>query len=127
MGRKRTEDHHPFGRNDPAFAETIVELPGNWHRVLDARRARRPEILKRPGANPLHQIAAVVATLGEAADALADFARGEQWPEWAVALADLFAKAARAAADWLLILAGQLDEHFGPAWAEDLDMPPWQL
>jgi hypothetical protein len=125
--RERTEGHHPFGRNDPAFANTVVEVPGNWHRVLDAARARRPEILKRPGDNPLHQMAAVVETLGEAADALADFARREEWPEWVAALADLFASAAANAADWLLILAGKLDERFGPAWAEDLDMPPWHL
>jgi hypothetical protein len=61
----------------------VVDIPGNWHRVLDARRARRPEIQRRPVDNPLHRIAAAVATLGEAADAFADFARREQWPEWA--------------------------------------------
>jgi hypothetical protein len=123
--RKRTEGHHPFGRNDPAFAEIVVEIPGNWHRVLDARRARRPELLKRPGDNPLHQIAAIVTTLGEATDALADFARLEEWPGWVAVLADLFAKAAGAAADWLLILAGKLDDRLGAEWAEDLDMPTW--
>ena len=124
-GRKRTEGHHPFGRDNPAVAEIVVEIPGNWHRALDARRERRLKILKRPGDNPLHQIAAVVATLGEAADTLADYARRQEWPEWVAALADLFAKAAGAAADWLLILAGNLDERFGATWAEDLDMPPW--
>jgi hypothetical protein len=125
-GRKLTEGHHPFGRDNPAAAEIVAEIPGNWHRVLDARRARRPEILKRPGDNPLHQIAAVVATLGEAADALADFARREEWPKWVAVLADLFAKAAGDAAGWLLIFAGKLDERLGADWAEDLDMPPWQ-
>jgi hypothetical protein len=126
--RKRTEGHHPFGRDNPAVAELVVEIPGNWHRVLDAWRAHRPEILKRPGDDPLHQIAAVVATVGEAAGAVADFARREQWPQWVATLADLFAKAAGAAADWLLVLAGNLDERLGPTWAEDLDMPPtWHL
>ena len=125
-GRKRTELHHPFGRDNPAVAEVVVEIPGNWHRALDARRAHRPEILKRPGDNSLHQIAAVVATLGEGADALADFARRDEWPEWIATLADLFAATARTAADWLLILAGNLDERLGPTWAEYLDMPPWR-
>jgi hypothetical protein len=126
--RKLTEGHHPFGRDNRAVAKIVVEIPGNWHRALDARRARRAEILKRAGDNPLHQIAAVVATLGEAADALADFARRERWPQWAATLADLFAAAARAASDWLLILAGNLDERLGADWAEDLDMPPlWHL
>jgi len=124
LDRKRTEGHHPFGRNDPAFAETIVEIPGNWHRVLDARRARRPEILKRPGDDPLHRVAAVIATLGEVADAFADFARSQKWPDWVALLTDLFAKAARQAADWLLILAGKLDKRLSPEWAEELDMPP---
>jgi hypothetical protein len=124
-GRKRTEGHHPFGRVNPNVVDIVVEIPGNWHRVLDTRRARRPQILKRPGDNPLHQIAAIVATLGEAADALADFARREEWPRWVAVLADLLTKAASAAADWLLILAGKLDERLGPEWAGDLDMPPW--
>lgn len=126
-GRKRTEQHHPFGRDNPAVAEIVVEIPGNWHRALDARRARRPEILKRPGENPLHQIAAVVATLGEAADAFAEFARRGEWPEWVATLSDLFTAAARAATDWLLILAGKLDERLGPEWAENLEMPSWRL
>jgi hypothetical protein len=125
-GRKRTERHHPFGRVNPVVAEIVVEIPGNWHRALDARRARRPEILKRPGDNPLQQIAAVIVTLGEAAGAFADFARRQEWPQWTATLADLFAKAALAATDWLLILAGKLDERLGPAWAEDMDMPSWR-
>ena len=32
--------------------------------------------------------------------------------------------AAGAATDWLLILAGKLEERLGPAWVKDLDMPP---
>jgi hypothetical protein len=124
-GHKRTEKHHPFGRHNAAVRKIVVEMPGNWHRALDVRRAHRPEILKRPGDNPLHCIAAVVATVGEAADAVADFARREDWPDWVAKHSDLFAEAAGVAADWLLILAGKLDEQLGPTWAENLDMPPW--
>jgi hypothetical protein len=127
QGCKRTELHHPFGRYNQQVDKITVEIPNNWHRVLDARRARRPEILKRPGDTPLHQIAAVVVTLGEAADAFADYARREQWPEWAATLADLFSNAAHSAADWLLILAGKLDERLGPEWAKNLEMPQWKL
>jgi hypothetical protein len=125
-GKKRTELHHPFGRDSPAVEKITVEIPGNWHRVLDSRRAGRPELLKRPGDNPLHQIAAIVVTLGEAADAFADYARRVQWPEWAARLADLFGQIAHSAADWLLILAGNLDAQLGPSWPEKLDMPRWQ-
>jgi hypothetical protein len=93
-GRERsTEEHHPFGRDNPAVEKITVEVPGNWHRALDARRARLPEILKRPGDNPLHRIAAVVARLGQAADAFSDFTRRELWPAWAANLADLSPKA----------------------------------
>jgi hypothetical protein len=123
-GRKRTEDHHPLGRDNPIVANISLQIPGNWHRAFDARRAQRPEILKRPGDNPLHQIAAVVATLGEAADVVADVARREAWPDWIAGLAEIFANAAGSAADWLLVLAGKLDERLGPSWIEE--MPKWR-
>jgi hypothetical protein len=123
-GRKRTEDQHPFGRVDRAVASISLEIPGNWHRAFDARRARRPDILKRPGDNPLQQVAAVVATFGEVADATGDFACRQGWPAWIYDLADILAKAAAFAADWLLILAGKLDEWCGPDWVND--MPTWQ-
>jgi hypothetical protein len=124
QGRKPVERHHPFGGDNPIVVEIDVEIPGNWHRALDARRARRPEILKRPGDNPLHQIAAAVATFGEAAEVVADIARREAWPEWIAGLADIFANAAASTSDWLLVLAGKLDEWRGPAWIEE--MPRWQ-
>jgi hypothetical protein len=123
QGRKPVERHHPFGRDDPIVSEIDVEIPGNWHRALDARRALRDEVLKRPGDNPLHQIAAAVATLGEAADAFADFARRQGWPEWTARLADIFASAADSATESLLILAGKLDE-WRPGWIGE--MPGWR-
>jgi hypothetical protein len=123
-GRKPMENHHPFGRDNEMFDKVVVDdVPGNWHRALDARRDRRPEeVLKRPGDNPLHQIAAVVARLGDAADSFADFARRQAWPEWAASLADTFASAANSAAEWLLILAGKLEE-WRPGWIGE--MPKW--
>jgi hypothetical protein len=84
-------------------------------------------MLRRPGDNPLHRVAAVVATVGEAAEALADYARRQEWPNWVAELADIFAGAAGDAANWLLILAGKLNDKLGPAWVEHLDMPPWPL
>jgi hypothetical protein len=126
-GRKRTENHHPFGRYNKAVDAISVEIPGNLHRALDARRAERPPVLKRPSDNPLHQIAALVATLGEAAATFADFARRERWPEWTAGLADRFAIAADSAATWLLVLAGRLDDRLGPEWDRDLDLPLWEI
>jgi hypothetical protein len=124
--RKPTENHHPFGRgrDNEIFDKIVVDdVPGNWHRALDARFDRRPEeVLKRPGDNPLHQIAVVVARLGDAADAFADYARRQEWPEWAAYLADTFAGAADSAAEWLLILAGKLEE-WRPGWIGE--MPKW--
>jgi hypothetical protein len=124
QGHKPTERHHPFGRDNSIVAGISLEIPGNWHRALDTRRARRPEILKRPGDNPLHQIAAAVATLGEAADVVADVARREAWPDWIAGLAEIFANAAGSAAEWLLVLGGKLDERRGPTWIEE--MPKWR-
>jgi hypothetical protein len=127
QGCKPTEEHHPFGRHTPEARKIKVPIPGNMHRCLDTRCGRRPEILKRPGDNPLHQIAAVVTTIGEAAKEFADHARREQWPEWAAKLADVFAGAAHSAAQWLLILAGKLEDRLGPTWADNLEMPQWRL
>jgi hypothetical protein len=123
-GHTPTERQHPFGHDTPIVAKITVEIPGNWHRAFDMRRAQRPEILKRPGDNPLHQIAAAVATFGEAADVVADVAPRQGWPDWVARLARGFADAAARAVDWLLILAGKLDEWCGPDWVND--MPIWQ-
>jgi hypothetical protein len=112
QGRKPTERHHPFGRDNPIVAKIDVEIPGSWHRALNVRHERRPEILKRPGENPLHQMAAAVATFGEAADVVADVARREAWSEWIAGVADIFANAAASISDWLLVLAGNTK---GPA------------
>jgi hypothetical protein len=125
-GKNTTELHHPFGRGNPDIDAITAETPGNWHRELDDRRARRPAILKRPGGNPLHQLAAVVATLGEAASALGEFARLQQWPEWVPVLCDIFSNAGQNAAEWLLILAGKLDDKYGPGWADEFGMPTWR-
>lgn len=126
QGCKRTEGHHPFGRGNPDIDAITVEIPGNWHRILDARRANRPENLRRPGDNPLHQIAAVVATLGEAADALAEYAQLQKWPDWVATLCKIFADAGENIAGWLLILAGKLEDQLGPNWAEKFGMPSWR-
>jgi hypothetical protein len=126
-GYRRTENHHPFGRYNEAVEAITVEIPGNWHRELDARGGERPPILKRPGDNPLHQIASAVAALGEAVATFADFARWERWPEWAAKLADRFATAADSAATWLLVLAGRLDDRLGLEWDHDLDLPLWEI
>ena len=126
QGCKRTERHHPFGRGNPDIDAITAEIPANWHRILDALRANRPENLKRPGGNPLHQIAAVVATLGEAASALAEFARAQRWPDWVATLCEIFADAGENVASWLLILAGKLDDQLGANWAENFGMPSWR-
>jgi hypothetical protein len=118
------ERHHPLGRDNPMVAEIAVAIPGNWHRALEKRHRCRPEILKRPGENPLHQIAAAVARLSDVAHVIADFATHQGWPEWVAELAEIFGDTADRAADWLLILAGKLDEWYGPDWVSD--MPKWR-
>jgi hypothetical protein len=127
QGLKRTEEHHVFGRGRPDIDATTVEMPGNWHRVLGAACERRAKLLKRPGDNPLHQIAAVSIASGEVAAAFAEYARGQIWPDWAAGLADIFAEADRSVADWLLILAAKLEDQLDPDWVEKIDMPQWHL
>jgi hypothetical protein len=117
-----TELHHVW---DEAISPAAVEIPANWHRAFHARRHERCGILNRPGADPLHRIAAAAVRVGEAADALADFARQQGWPPWIANLAAIFAEAMTSAAHWLLLLAGQLDKVIGPDWAVRLGMPPW--
>ena len=124
LGRSRIEAAHPWSRE---VSPVTVDMPANWHRKLDARRARRPDVLKHPGDDPLHNVAAVVATIAEGAAVLADHARRQAWPSWIAALAELFAIAGRAAADWLLVLAGRLSEQIGADWMEALDMAEWRL
>jgi hypothetical protein len=121
-GKKPAELHHPFGRDNHAVVGIVVEIPGNWHRALDRRRSERPEILKRPGDNPLHQIAAALATFGEAAEVLADSARRQGGPEWVANLAEVFANAAASATEWLLILASKLEEWHGAAWIDAMPL-----
>ena len=115
-------------KGSTALGETLDSeaLREVMSRYFDAMRAERPENLKRPGNNPLHQIAAVVATFGEAAAALAEYAELEKWPDWVTALCGIFATAGQNVADWLLILAGKLDDQLGPNWAEKFEMPSWR-
>jgi hypothetical protein len=127
QGRGPIEEHHVFGRGKPDSNKNKVKIPGNDHRVLGAKHDRRPDVLRRPGDNPLHRIAANVVTLGEAATAFAEFARLNHWLEWSIRLAVLLAAGADSVADWLLILAGKLEDRLGPGWADDLGMPLWQL
>lgn len=127
QGIKRTEEHHVFGRGRPDIDGITIKMPSNWHRVLDARRDRRPEVLKQPGENDLHQIAAVVVTFGEAAATVSEFAHWQQWPDWVTGLADIFAEAAQSEADRLLILAAKLEDELGSDWAEQMGMPEWHF
>ncbi len=119
----KTELHHIWGRaNSPA----TVKIPGNPHRVLDGLKAERFDELKNPGDEGLCQLAAALATIGEGASYLKDYARQNGWPEWIVKIAAFFAQAAKSGAHWLLQLAAALDRYFDGDWASKLDMPPWR-
>ena len=117
-----TERHHIWWKdNSPA----VVEIPTNWHAVFNARWSERCAVLKRPGADPLHRGAAAARTVGEAAAALAEFAKAHGWPAWVATLAATFAEGMSSLANWLLLIAGRLDAAFGPDWAAKLGVPPW--
>lgn len=102
-GRTTVEAHHPLGRaNDPA---TTIGTPGNFHRLLDAKKAAWPEEVRK---NSMHDplILTVQVTL-----AVRDFA-------------SVVAVYAQAIADWLLQLHAALYEQYGATWQAVLGLPP---
>jgi hypothetical protein len=123
MTRKATDGHHVWYR--ALDQNTVVEIPEDVHAALTGLWRKRCEVLKEPGSDPLHRIAAAVVTIGEAAAALADYARRNRWPAWFVEIAELFAERATSIAHWLLCLAGRLADRHGPDWSLALDMPQW--
>lgn len=119
----KTELHHVWGG---ANSPVKVKIPGNVHRGLDELRAERCDELKYPGDDALRQLAAAIATIGDGANYLVDYARQNGWPEWVANIAAAFAKAAKSSAHWLLCLAAALNCHFGEDWAVALNMPSWR-
>jgi hypothetical protein len=114
------ESHHVWGR---ANSPIEVVIPTDVHRVLHASNGARCTALKHPRSDPLHAVALVLATLADAADAVAAYARCQQWDAWIVTLAEALGAGARSGADWLLIAAGRLEEVHGPDWPAELGMP----
>jgi hypothetical protein len=123
---RRIERHHPWNLASFPELKATIPVPSNVNQVLGRLLTERCEVLKRPGADPLHRIAAASATIGEGADAIADYGRRNGWPAWFVEIARLFAKAAKSAAHWLLMLAGALAKAHGEGWVSALGMPQWQ-
>ena len=120
---RETEPHHIWG---VANSTATIEIPSNEHRILDGLKAERCGELKKPRADPLHQLAAAIATIGEGINYFADYARQNGWPEWVANIAAVFARAAKSGAHYLLCLAAALNRRFGQDWAAALDMPSWR-
>jgi hypothetical protein len=120
--RAITENHHVLGEKQSGIS---VDLPLNWHRVLHAADKHRDAVLLRPGDNPLHQIAAAIMRGVDIARAFAGY--GEHGsPQWAIDLARTMANIGEYAANWLLILAGSLEDRLGADWFRDPGLPPWR-
>lgn len=120
-GRSTVEKHHVLGR---AVSDITVDIPLNWHRVLHAPAKRRDGVLLRPGDNPLHRIAAAIMCGVDIARAFADYGETHGTWQWAIDLARTTADIGEHAADWLLILAGWLEDRLGDEWFSEL--PPWR-
>jgi hypothetical protein len=113
-GRPDKERHHILGR---ANSDLDSCMPINWHRVLHARQAHRPETLKdQVDRHPLHRIALIATTVSEAVDAFADYARRHGWPQWIAEFAVKIAALCDDAAQYLLVLAAWLDNKLGSDW-----------
>jgi hypothetical protein len=123
-GRSIVERHHVLGR---AISDDItVDIPLNWHRVLHAAEKRRDEVLRHPGLDPLHRIAAAIMRGVDIARAVANYGQSQGWRQWAIDLARIMAGIGEHAANWLLILAGALEEQHGADWAAALELPEWR-
>jgi hypothetical protein len=124
-GRK-TERHHPWNAASFPELKATISIPANVNQVLGHRWSERCDELKNPGDDSLRQLAAAIATIGEGAAYVADYARRNGWPEWIANIAAFFAKAAESGAHWLLQLATALSCHFDGNWVTALDMPSWR-
>jgi hypothetical protein len=120
-GRSTHERHHALGR---AVSDITVDIPLNWHRVLHAPERRRDGVLLRPGEDPLHKTAAFIMRGVDFARAFADYGETHGWWPWAIDLARKMADIGENAANWLLILAGWLEDRIGAEWFREL--PRWQ-
>jgi hypothetical protein len=120
-GRSTLEDHHVLGR---AVSDITADTPLNWHRVLHAAEKGRDEVLLRPGTDPVLGIAAAIMRGVDIARAVADYGETHGLWQWAINLARTLADIGEYAANWLLILAGWLEERHGAEWFREL--PPWR-
>jgi hypothetical protein len=120
-GRPVIENHHVLGRAQSGIS---VDLPINWHPVLHAPDKSRDEVLLRPGDNPVHQIASAIMRGVDIARAFADYGETDGSEQWAIDLARIMAGIGEYAANWLLVLAGWLEDRLGPEWFKEL--PPWE-
>lgn len=119
--RTATENHHVLGRGQ---SDISVDLPINWHGVLHADDKCRDELLLRPGDNPVLRIASAIMRGVDIGRAFADYGESAGWWPWALDLARTLADIGEQAADWLLILAGWLEDRLGAEWFRAL--PEWR-
>lgn len=119
-GKPTTEKHHVFGRDDPLTAD----LPGNFHRAVNARQAARQALLKQRSEDPLVEAARLITTIAELSEVGAEWALRAEW-EWLSKLLTIIADASRSAADRLLALCGRMVEEHGPEYHREDRAPPW--
>jgi hypothetical protein len=111
-GKSTLEGHHVFGRQ----RDTIVPIPGNFHRPLNRQRQARPHILKSPPTGPILEAAFLLTVVTELMAAGADYARSLAVPNWICELADPIAAECRRAADRQLSVHAYLVDTLGPNW-----------
>lgn len=106
-GRATVEAHHPIGRAiDP---DTTAGLPGNFHRMIDAKKSAWPDAVRRNTAHdPLLLTAAVLLSVRDFANVVTYYA------QYIV--------------DWLLRFHAALTERYGPVWMSAFALPSlWEV
>jgi hypothetical protein len=110
-GKRRTEEHHVFGRPGPA-----VVIPGNFHQALNRQLEARRPVLKRKRDDPLVAAAQLFTIIAELAEVGADYATCLGLSEWVAQLAKIIADACRSMADRQLSIYAHVADQLGPDW-----------
>jgi hypothetical protein len=118
-GMPVVEGHHVYGPDVPI----IVDVPANEHRVLDALRANRHPLLRKPSGDMLANVAGLLMQFTELAEIGAAAADRGQAPRWRGQLDDLLARHGREAAETLLALTTWLDRQLPGGWRDEA--PQW--
>jgi hypothetical protein len=90
--------------------DTVVLLPGNFHRMLSRRQEVCWPVLRAPSTDPLIKAAQTQTRAAEFLEVLSRRSKVMQLPGWVAEMADIIARECRADADTLLVISAKNEE-----------------